>query len=138
MKTLALVVSSVLFSIAALHAFWAIRGVGTGAGVPSRADGTPAMRPGRLAALAVAVALLAAGLLLLGRANVIATGLPSIVLRVGAWGVALTFAARTIGEFHYVGLFRTVRGTAFAKWDALLFTPLCFLLAVSAATIAAS
>jgi hypothetical protein len=128
--------SSLLFAIAALHGYWAVRGVGTGAGVPSKDDGTPAMRPGRLAALAVAAALVAAGLILLGRAQSIDTGLPFAVLQVGAWGVALTFAARTIGEFRYVGLFRTVRGTAFATWDARLFTPLCLVLAVGSASIA--
>lgn len=138
MKTLAVAVSGVLFLIAALHAFWAVTGVGTGAGVPSRPDGTPAMRPGRLAALAVATALVTAGLILLGRAGVITTGLPAVALRIGAWGVTVTFAARAVGEFHYVGLFRSVRGTPFAKWDALVFTPLCLVLAVASAAIAAT
>jgi hypothetical protein len=96
------------------------------------------MRPGRLAALGVAVALVAAGLILLGRAGVITPSVPPGVIRMGAWGVALTFAARTIGEFRYVGLFRRVRGTPFAKWDALVFTPLCLVLAVASAAIAAS
>ncbi len=133
-----MILSSVLSLIAALHLYWAVRGVGTGAGVPSRADGTPVMRPGRLSALAVAAALVTASLLLLGQASVIRTGLPAVVLSVGSWGVAATFAARTIGEFRYVGLFRRVRGTPFAKWDALVFTPLCFVLAVGAAAIAAT
>lgn len=138
MITLAVTLSSVLFLIAALHLYWAIRGVGAGAGVPSRPDGTPAMRPGRLAALAVAAALSLAGLIILGRAGALETGMPSAVLRVGAWSVAATFATRTIGEFRYVGLFRRVRGTPFARWDGWVFTPLCFILAVAAATIAAS
>jgi hypothetical protein len=134
---LAVASSSLLFLAAALHLYWAVRGVGTGAGVPSREDGTPAMRPGRLAALGVALALSIAALILLGRARLVTTGLPPVALRIGAWGVAATFAARAIGEFRYVGLFRRVRGTPFARWDAWLFTPLCLLLALAAAAVAA-
>ena len=138
MRGLAIALSGVLYLVAALHPYWAIRGVGTGAGVPSRPDGTPAMRPGRLAALAVAAALTLAGTIILGRSGTLATGLPTFVLRAGAWTIAATFAARTIGEFHYVGLFRRVKGTPFATWDTWLFTPLCAALAAASAAIAAS
>jgi hypothetical protein len=96
------------------------------------------MRPSRLAALAVAAALTLAGVIILGRSGTMVTGLPTLVLRAGAWTIAVTFAARTIGEFHYVGVFRKVKGTPFAKWDARLFTPLCAVLALATAAIAAS
>ena len=64
---IALALAVVLFLIAALHLYWVVVGVGIGAGVPTRADGTPAMRPGRLSTFAVAAALIFAACIVLGR-----------------------------------------------------------------------
>jgi len=131
-------VTLVLLSLAAVHVYWAARGVGTTAGIPSRADGTPVFRPGRVATLGVAVALGLAALLVMGRAQLLDFGLPPLLLRVGTWGVAVAFAARTIGEFRYVGVFKRVRGTPFARWDSRLFTPLCAAIAIATVVVARS
>ena len=104
-------------------------GVSAGAAVPSRGDGTPLFRPGPFASLSVAGALALAAALVLARGRLIPAFLPTGWIDVGTWGVALAFAARTVGEFRYVGLFRRVRDTRFARWDARLFTPLCALMA---------
>ena len=128
----------VLLILAAIHVYWAIRGVGTSAGVPSRRDGTPVFRPGRVSTLGVAVALFIAAMLVVGRAQPAAAGASPLVARVGVWGVAAAFALRTVGEFRYVGLFKRVRGTPFAKWDTRLFTPLCAAIAIAALVVARS
>ena len=44
-------------------------------------------------------------------------------------GAAFIFVVRAIGDFRYCGLFRRIRSTTFAQWDARLYTPLCLLLA---------
>jgi Protein of unknown function (DUF3995) len=137
-RVLASLLGTVLLVLAALHLYWAIRGVSGGSAVPSRADGVPILRPGRLASLVVAGALAMAAGLVLARAQLIGAFAPSAWIRNGTWGVALAFGARTIGEFRYVGLFRRVQGTSFARWDARLFTPLCAALAVGTAWLAAS
>jgi hypothetical protein len=128
----------VLLTLAAIHVYWAVRRVGTNAGVPSRADGQPVFRPGRVATLAVAVALITAALLVAGRAQLLALHALPVVLRIGTWGVATAFALRTIGEFRYVGLFKRVHGTPFARWDTVLFTPLCAAIAIATAVVARS
>lgn len=138
MKGIALTLAVVLGLISLLHLYWMVRGVGTGAGVPSTADGKPVIRPGRLASAAVAAALALAAMLVLGRSGLIETGLPLMLLTVGTWGVAATFAARTVGEFRYVGIFKRVRGTSFARMDDRLYTPLCALMAVAAGLVARS
>jgi hypothetical protein len=33
-----------------------------------------------------------------------------------------------MGEFNYVGFFKKVKDTEFAKWDTKLFSPLCLLI----------
>lgn len=128
--------ATVLVALALLHLYWMVRGVGTGTAVPTRTDGTPLFRPGRVASLTVALALGAAALLVLLRARLIDLGLPLVMVRLGTWGVAVAFAARTVGDFHFVGLFKSVRGTPFARWDDRLFTPLCLAIALATAILA--
>ena len=36
------------------------------------------------------------------------------------------FFIRAIGDFKYVGIFKKITKTTFAKWDNKLFVPLCF------------
>jgi hypothetical protein len=129
---------SVLLALAALHVYWAVGGLSGGSAVPSRPDGIPVFRPGSVASLAVALALTIASGLVLARAGIMPSVLPASWIRGGAWAVAAAFTARTVGEFRYVGLFRRVHGTAFARWDAWLFTPLCFVLATGTTVLAAS
>ena len=132
MTVVALALAAVLALIALLHVYWAVRGVGSGAAVPGRQDGTPLFRPGRGASLLVAMALLVAALIVLAQADVIRLGIPEALVTVGIWSVALAFAARTIGDFRYAGLFKRVRGTAFARADTRLFTPLCAAISIAA------
>jgi hypothetical protein len=47
------------------------------------------------------------------------------------FALALIFSARAIGEFRLVGFFKRVHGSAFARLDSLVFSPLCLLLAVA-------
>jgi hypothetical protein len=137
MRLLAETIGGVLFVLSALHVYWAVGGVTGGSAIPSRPDGTPLFRPGRRASLAVAVALAGAGFLVVARAGVVSPVLPLVWIRVGTWAVAAAFAARAIGEFRYVGMFRRVRDTEFARWDRRLFTPLCVAIAAGTAVVAA-
>lgn len=130
--------AAVLVLVSLVHFYWAARGVASSASVPSHADGTPVFKPGRVATVLVALALLLSALIVLGRAQLLDLRMPPLALRVGIWGVATTFAARTVGEFRYVGLFKRVSGTPFARWDSRLFTPLCAAIAIATVFVATS
>jgi len=56
-------------------------------------------------------------------------GLSGLV-RVGAWLIAAAFALRAIGDFRYVGFFKRVRESRFARLDTFAYSPLCTLLAL--------
>ena len=88
-----------------------------------------------LLARRVGAALAAAGLVTTCRAGLFCAGLPPWMARVGIWVIALTFAARAVGEFRYVGFFKRVRGTRFAQRDTWIFSPLCVLIALMAAVV---
>ena len=63
--------------------------------------------------------------------HLIPSYLPVAPVRVLAFGLAITFAGRAIGDFRLVGLFKRVRGTGFAKLDTWIYAPLCLGLGVA-------
>jgi hypothetical protein len=122
----------VLGLVAGLHLAWSA-GLrwGVAAAVPE-VVGRPAIHPPGWLTVLVALALLVAAALLLA----LGTGgrpAPWVVWGGGAAGVA--FGVRTLGDLRLVGLFKRVGGTAFARWDSLLYTPLCFALSAAFAWV---
>ncbi|EGD05771.1 hypothetical protein B1M_04736, partial [Burkholderia sp. TJI49] len=49
--------------------------------------------------------------------------------------LALIFAVRAVGDFRYVGFFKRIRGSRFARMDTLCYSPLCAALALSIASM---
>jgi hypothetical protein len=102
--------------------------------VPTRNDGAPLLQPGPVATIAVAVALLGASAVVASAAGV----LPRLPWdRVLGLATAAAFGLRTIGDFRVAGLFKRERRTEFARWDSMLFSPLCGALCAACAVAAA-
>ena len=114
--------AALLAGIAGLHLAWA-GGLRWGAAtaVPE-VGGRRSFEPGPATTLLVAGGLLAAAALLLALGG--AWPLPAWGRGAGA-AAALVFGARAVGDLRTVGLFKRIQGTAFARWDSLLFTPIC-------------
>jgi hypothetical protein len=118
---------------AAFHALWAVGGqLGHSVSLPQRPDGTPVMAHRlswwRPAAGGVALGLVALALLLLAQAGHVSLPLPRAWLRVALIGVGAAFIGRALLPTRYVGLFKTVRTTRWARYDTRLYTPLFLLL----------
>jgi len=137
------IVAGMLAAIGVLHVYWALSGtagiVRAGDAVVPEVGGRPAFTPGPALTLAVAALLeIAAALVALQARLFVIGGLPSAVTRVGVLGVAVVLAARGVGDFRLVGLFKRVRGTRFARLDSRVYTPLCFALAAGIVVVAAA
>ena len=129
---------AILSALALVHIYWASGGTaGLSAAIPTL-EGRLLLHPGAMATLAVACALFAMSVLLAIRVGWIAA--PSLfhATRFGAWLIAVLFALRAVGDFRYVGFFKTVRDRRFAELDTCFYSPLCVLLAVSVAFAALS
>ncbi len=135
---IAAVLVSILWLLAFLHLYWLFGGSwGKGSTLPTRAkSGERLFTPGPWSTLAVAAALIIAALIVGWRGGLLALPLPAWTPRLGIWAVAAVFLLRAIGEFRYIGLFKRVRGTRFARQDTLLFTPLCLVVSILAAWLA--
>lgn len=126
-----------IFSVlSGIHVYWAFGGKrGLTAAIPTK-DGNPLFEAGPGGTLAVAVALLVAGGIVLGRIDVfVLASMPAWVYQWGVWAIAVLFFLRAIGEFRYAGFFKSVKDTNFAYWDTRLFSPLCLFVSGSALLI---
>ncbi|HZH33164.1 MAG TPA: DUF3995 domain-containing protein [Pyrinomonadaceae bacterium] len=127
------IVLAVIFALLSfLHLYWAAGGrFGRGAAIPS-VGGARVLRPSPVGTALVAMALFAAMLVVLGRLKLVGAVFPRWIFYWGTWAISLLFLLRAIGDFRYVGFFKSVSGTDFAHWDTILFSPLCLFIAVAA------
>ena len=109
------------------------RGV-TGA-VPS-VGAKPLFVPSTRATLAVGVALLSFAALVAATAGWLCMPVPRPALVWLSYALAAGLLARAVGEFKYVGFFKRVRGSRFARLDTRLYSPLCLLLGGGVAAVA--
>jgi hypothetical protein len=139
MKTgsaLALIVSLLFVALALWHVRMAISPAsGESGAVPSEA-GKPLFVPSARGTLAVAFVLLLFAGLVAATAGFFHLGVPQRVLAWLCYALALGLLARAIGEFKYLGFFKRVRGSRFARLDTLVYSPICLLLALGVALVA--
>ncbi len=127
---------TVLTSLAALHFYWALGGrAGKSAAIPER-NGKPVLRPTASATLLVGLALLLAVAIIATQARFIFPGRFQPYARIVCAALALVFLARAVGDFRYVGFFKSVGATRFARLDTYVFSPLCLVLSASIADVA--
>ena len=130
----------ILLLLAAVHVYWAAGGkAGKAAAVPT-AEGRAVITPSPLGTGLVGAGLCAIAALLafrIGWLNPLGLAGDNVFVEIAVWLIAAVFALRTIGDFRYVGFFKRIRDTRFARLDTLAYSPLCAVLAVLSA-IAAS
>ena len=134
----AVLAAGCLALLGAIHVYWALGGRALKAAALPEVDGRPAFTPRPVMTLGVALALLLAALLVAVTGGVLATPLPHRLARGLTALLALAFLARAVGDFRLVGFFKRVRGTRFARLDSVLYAPLCLLLGLAAAWVAAA
>ena len=118
---------------ASFHLYWALGGrLGFSVSLPQRPDGTPVMAHRlawwRPAAGAVALALVALALLLLAHAGHLPLPLTPALARLALLAAAAAFIARALVPNPYVGFFKSLRETRWARYDTRLYSPLFLLL----------
>ncbi|MBK7704356.1 MAG: DUF3995 domain-containing protein [Acidobacteria bacterium] len=135
-RILGIVLAVVFAFLGLIHLFWAAGGsYGAVAVLPTDGDAR-VLNPTPAATIFVAAGLFAAMFVVLGRLRIVGEFVPEMIFFTGTWIIALLFLFRAIGDFHYVGFFKTVTGTGFARWDNLLYSPLCLFVAIAAALVA--
>ena len=135
-NTAAITALTILLFGAAFHLHWAMGGrIGFSVSLPQHSDGESVYSElqhfWRPAALGVAVVLVGIGALVLIHQRWIASNLDhrstgAILMLAGA-----VLIARAVLPNRYVGLFKSLRTTRWAKYDSMLYSPLILLLGVA-------
>lgn len=130
MFILSLVSVCLLSLISIIHVYWAFGGGwGAGAVIPMKEGSQQAVfSPRRWGTLSVAMLVLTASVLILVQGGYITAIPASTYSKVGCIICAIVFSIRAIGDFKYVGFFKTIKHSQFAKHDTKLYSPLCLFL----------
>lgn len=131
-RFLGILLGVVLAILSLFHLFWAAGGQFGGKAAVPVVNGERLFNPSAFGTIFVAAALLLAMLVVLGRIGIWGANLPTWVFRLGVLGISFLFLLRAIGDFRYLGFFKSVSETDFARWDTWLFSPLCLFIAVVA------
>lgn len=125
------IVAIVLLILSGVHWYWLGGGKGgIEAAIPSTGESS-LFRPSRFATAAVAILLLLAAWFVLELGGTMSLLFPNIMIEYGGWLLAAVFILRAIGDFRWLGFFKRRKGTIFARWDSLLYSPLCLFLGLS-------
>ena len=137
MNIVAIILITIFLSLSAIHIYWAFGGTALAENAIPKTDGTPAFQPGKAATLLVAVGLAALALLvaILAWPSVLNAEYLTYAIYAG-WAACIIFAARAIGDFKYVGFFKRITNTNFARLDTKYYAPLCVVLSVSLGILA--
>ena len=135
------VLCSVFVLLGAWHFYMAAMGSSgnldrESAGVPS-VNGKPLFVPSTASTITVGIVLMLFAGLVAATSGLLVIGLPGWLLAWLSYGLALGLFARAVGEFRYVGFFKKVRGSRFARLDTWVYSPLCVLLSAGVLAVAA-
>ena len=121
-----LLLFTVFIVLSTLHFYWLLGGQwGLKQAIPTKSDSVAFRPPPMLATLVVAIVLLFFGMLYLIKSGFVIWQLPNWIEGYGYWLIPSIFIVRAIGDFKYVGFFKKVKATTFAKADSKWFSPLC-------------
>ena len=122
-----------IFSVLALvHFYWATGGQWAfDSALPVDEQGIRILNPGVMDSVVVGFALFLFGLFYLLSGDWFSVHIPNKIQRIGLWSIPIIFTLRAIGDFKYVGFFKQIKTTEFARLDTFIYSPLCLSISVA-------
>ena len=132
MTTTLLLVQTLIFAIlSALHFIWAFGGTWElDLAVPTNIAGKKVLSPTRIESGVVAIGLGLFAVYYLALTDNMDYFPPKWVISYAGWIIPGIFLLRAVGEFRYVGFFKSIRNTAFGRLDTRYYSPLCLIIAL--------
>ena len=125
---LGLFVALVMLFLSVIHLYWAFfpKRIPSAKIIPY-VEGKPALYPTPIKACIVAVFLALIAIFTVELAFPF-INFPSWLLKLGGPTLALVFLIRALGDFHFVGFFKSIKDSEFAFYDTRFYSPLCVML----------
>lgn len=123
--------TSIFILLSILHFYWAVGGkLWYNDVLPTSSNGLHRMNPGITATLIIAFGLLVLALITAGNKGLFDRYIKRTYLGMAALVIAIIFLLRAIGDFKFIGFFKTVKGTRFGINDTEIFSPLCLFISL--------
>ncbi len=121
-----LILASIFFLLASIHFYWALGGEwGIERTLPANEQGMKILDPTVFDSIIVGTGLSLFGMIYLFSQRIFQNRFLAFAWNIVLWIIPLIFLLRAIGEFHYVGFFKSIKGTDFAFLDTVFYSPLC-------------
>jgi len=129
--TLSIILFLIFTILGGFHLYWFFGGIwALEKVIPSKDNVANTLRIPKFATLIVGLVLISFGLIYLIKTGLINVPIPIWVANYGCWVIPSIFILRSIGEFNYIGFFKKIKNTEFAKADSKLFSPLCLAIGI--------
>jgi hypothetical protein len=129
--TLSISLLAVFFLLGSIHFYWLFGGKwGLEKSLPTKEVGEKAKEPPKIATAIVGIGLILFGLFYALKTGLMNFQVPYWIINYGSWIIPSIFILRAIGDFRYVGFFKKIKNTEFAKADSKWFAPLCLTIGI--------
>lgn len=130
-STIAILLFIIFSFLGAIHFYWLFGGKwGLEKVIPTKSKQASTLLIPKFATLVVAVILFLFGSFYLTKTVFFNIQVPRLFTKYLFWIVPSIFILRAIGDFNYVGFFKKIKDTDFAKADSNYFIPLCLLIGI--------
>ncbi len=131
-----IILSTILFLVftvlGSFHFYWLFGGVwGLEKVIPTKSNELKNISIPKFATLLVGLVLILFGLIYLIKSGLVIFPVSNWIINYAYWFIPSIFMLRAIGEFKYVGFFKKIKNTKFAKADSTIFSPLCLGIAIT-------
>lgn len=134
---IAVILCLILAYAAVFHFYWGLGGkLGIGVSLPQLENGQSAFEHTAMGACLVGLVLAGLIVIVLAFSGFLALPISLSYLHNGIGLFAVLFTMRALSWSKYVGFFKAIRSTRFAKYDSWLYSPLSLLLGVGLALLA--
>ncbi len=134
---IAVFINTVIFILLSiLHFYWTFGGkLWYDDVLPTSSNGLNKLNPGPASGLIVAFGLLLLALVTVGSQGLFDRYMKRSYFRYGTLAIAILFLLRAIGDFRFVGFFKSVKQTRFGINDTQIFSPLCLFISIMSVLI---
>lgn len=128
---LAMILSSIFLILGLIYVYWTLGGeFGFAQSLPTNEEGERLLNPKKVDSAIMGLGLFLFALFYIFKSGIIDHNMPDWVMKYGGWIIPSIFILRAIGDFKYVGFFKKLKDTDFAKRDTKFFSPLCLIIGI--------
>lgn len=136
MNVLIILLSIIFLCLSLIHLNWAIGGKwGFDNALPTNEKGERVLNPRKIDSAIVGVGLLFFAIFYFLKLEYVSINYQKWINYMG-WIIPIIFILRAIGDLKYVGFFKRIKTTKFARLDTKYYSPLCLLIGVIGIIIA--